>query len=348
MLETFWLVLGYSCNNRCLGCYAESMEFDGLVSMPFSYAAEIVDAMEGMGVKKCLLIGGEPTLYPELSRLVAYMKNNTDIKTTLVTNGRMLASFDYAKRLADSGIDKVVISIEGSSANIHDKITQANSFEQTLKGIRNCLKLSVKTSTLTTISALNGDDLFAIAEMANDLGVVNIGYNCSIPSLGKNNRVNGDLTLPPAITARKIENTYALCKDKGIKVNFNMTIPLCLIDQKIIPSMMEDKSLAVGCQMYHGKGAAFDCHGSILPCTHFADAPLLNGAMNEERNFLLGETFQSIWENGAIANNFRDSLWKYPSEKCANCQYWGGCIGGCPLLWLKYDPQEHILNKERG
>jgi len=64
--------------------------------------------------------------------------------------------------------------------------------------------------------------------------------------------------------------------------------------------------------------------------------------MSKKGKFLYKENFSAIWEKGELTNQFRDELWQYPSPVCKDCKYWGGCIGGCPLLWSIYDPIECI------
>jgi len=200
---------------------------------------------------------------------------------------------------------------------------------------------ALSVTTLTTISKLNAGDLFGLAKTLRAVGVNDTAYNCAIPSIGHNG-VRADFTLSPLGTAQKIEETYCLCREASIRVNFNGTVPICLISSEILQAMLDDNSISVGCQMYHGKGVAFDCFGNILPCTHFADFPLFTDAMSAKGEFLLKEKFIGMWEKGELANKFRDELWQYPFPACEDCQYWGGCIGGCPLLWSHYDPIECI------
>jgi len=109
---------------------------------------------------------------------------------------------------------------------------------------------------------------------------------------------------------------------------------------------LKRKWISVGCHMYRGKGAAFDPDGNILPCTHFSEAPLFTNTIMENGTFSLKEKFLEMWSDQAgIASKFRSGLWKYPAKKCAECKYWGGCIGGCPLLWTYFDPLIFIDEK---
>ena len=63
MLKEMWLITNYSCNHRCKWCYTTDKNFVNQ-NMPLSFAKETLKEMAKLGVKKCTLIGGEPTLYP--------------------------------------------------------------------------------------------------------------------------------------------------------------------------------------------------------------------------------------------------------------------------------------------
>ncbi|MFH1661700.1 MAG: radical SAM protein [Candidatus Falkowbacteria bacterium] len=338
MISTFWLALNYSCNNRCVYCYAEPMKFNSKVNMPLSYAFDVVRTMSLKQVKHCLLIGGEPTLYPSLIELIRFIKKNSEIQIALVTNGRKLSLEDYVKKLIRAGLDRVVISIEGSSEPIHNGIAQTKSYHQTIKGIENCLNNNLPTTTITTINTLNLDDIFDVAKVMQKIGVKDIAYNCATPLVSKE-KISNTFVPHPAETAKRVEEIFYSCKDLGLRFNFNATIPICLFSQSALDEMMNSDSIAVGCQMYHGKGAVFDCFGKILPCTHFADIPLFTETISDDSRFVYRNNFFELWENGEIPNQFREALWSYPSEKCKECKYWGGCIGGCPLLWSVYNPK---------
>jgi len=200
-----------------------------------------------------------------------------------------------------------------------------------------CVNANLLVTSLTTINRYNKNDLSNIVQLTSDLGVHNVSFNCAIPSVNRK-KIDASFTLSPQEVAKKIENIYCLSKSQGIKTHFNLTIPICLIEENILEQMIDDNVVAVGCQMYHGKGVAFDPVGNILPCTHFADFPIIS----LQNQIDLQKDFTSIWQKDDEVCQFREELWRYPSPKCHECKYWGGCVGGCPLLWSFYDPLKII------
>lgn len=340
VVDTFWLILTYACNNRCEGCYADSSGFTDYM-MPMSFAEQILEKMSSLGVKKCLLIGGEPTLYPDLQKIIK-LAYNLGIKTTLVTNGRKLASTLYLDKMLAAGLSKLVISIEGSKETIHNSITKRNSFKQTLGGIKNSISVGYEVCTLTTIQEANKVDCELIPEYLYRLGVKEIAFNCSIPSIVAH--LSSVEHLSPSEISTTIERVFKRARQEEIPVNFNATIPACLFSEDILKSMLEHDAIAFGCQMYRGRGVAFEPSGNILPCTHFTGFPLYEGKLSSGGQLEVLNKFEAFWDSEKV-NQFREQLWKFPSRECQTCCWWGGCIGGCPIFWLHFDPRDYILCK---
>jgi radical SAM protein with 4Fe4S-binding SPASM domain len=340
MLTTFWMILGYGCNNHCLGCYALSMN-NSSGPMPLTYAKDVLSVMGRHGVRNCLILGGEPTLYPDLPRIISCAKDN-GVRTTLITNGRRLNSIAYLEKLLTAGLKRLVISVEGSNEVIHNKVTGEESFAETMAGIKNAVHLGVRVITLTTIGLTNHMDCLELPKVLSDLGVRDISFNCGIPTMDKGGADPSESLAPDQI-AEIIIRVHERYTNKAIKLCFNLTIPACLIPENELKVMLADKTVQVGCQMYRGLGAAFDPKGSILPCTHLPDFPLLTNCQDGKGHFKLGDEFFKVWEDESQGPaDFRRRLWRYPAKKCRGCKYWGACIGGCPVFWAHYDPRNFI------
>ena len=344
MISTFWLVLGYACNNRCPHCYATPCNFSS-EWMNVVFAKEVMSTLKREGAKSCLLIGGEPTLYPGLIDIISF-GSGIGLKMVIITNGRRLKSVQFAEQLFSVGLDRAVVSLAGENKDTHNLMTGSDSFEDTISGIRTVVELGYKINTLTTVSKGNSDQIVEIVEFSHQLGAGKAVLNCAIPILG-NSSVTADYSLDPIELAGVIDHAFLALKEKEIPFHLNATFPLCLLRQETLSGLFDLGWISVGCQMYRGRGVAFDPSGSILPCTHFSEAPLIKDAMAEGGHFKLKNSFPTIWKDpDSVAGKFRSELWRYPAKKCINCDYWGGCIGGCPLFWTSFDPITFIDRKE--
>jgi radical SAM protein with 4Fe4S-binding SPASM domain len=335
MINTFWLVLGYDCNNKCHHCYATQSRDSNKKWMKVSFAKDVMMTLKKQA-KTCLLIGGKPTLFPNIAELISF-GSKIGLKMIVVTNGRKFKNEGFAKNVFSAGLSRAVISLEGMNSETHNSITGCKSFNDTVNGIKNCAKVG-KVNTLTTICKNNKHQIFSIIKLAHKLGSEKIILNCAIPILNQEN-ISAKYCLNPNELAEVIQEVFRKAKKENIPFQLNATFPLCLLPQDILEEAFKLDWISVGCHMYRGKGVVFDPNGNILPCTHFSEAPLIKNAMDKNENFAFRENFFEIWESPKnIVGKFRSTLWKYPAHKCIDCKYWGGCIGGCPLLWSRFDP----------
>ena len=333
-VKIFWLVLTEKCNNRCVWCYAEGSPHKNAIS--FSKAKKIIDLMADCGAKRCILIGGEPTCYPDLTALISHAKSK-NLTAFIITNGRLLSE-SYIDKLKKAGLDGMSISIEGSTAKIHDGVTQVKgSFDQTVQGIKNCIKMKMPFSTITTISSKNSDDLTAIMDLSKSLGVRRTVYNICGPTIIDN---ESPYVLRPKEMAKNIELVHIHAKKIGMRIRFATPVAKCLFNEKVLDNMIKNRSFASGkaCQVFDGSGCAFNYDGGIMPCTHWITLYLGNVF---EDGLLKQKEFQDFWDNGK-PKELRDKMARFPAKKCSSCDVWGKCIGGCPLFWLKFDARKEI------
>lgn len=335
-IEIFWLVLNDICNNRCKFCYLKETGLKSAIQMDLGYAKDLVVKMNKMGTGGCILIGGEPTLYPDLAELIGYIKK-FNMEVTLVTNGRRLADFKYAKQLKDVGLDRVVVSVEGWDEVSHNYITQATSYVETKNGVKMAVNVGLMVETLTTISTLNVANIEKIYELLSSWNVKSIDFNFAIPQLKESGGASWEFTPDLKTAVKKIESLYGIVKrQKKQKFYITGTIPLCLFSKKNIKDLIGGAWVNFGCHMFGGKGIAFDAEGNVLPCTHFAGYPLAMENINFDNKSKINDF--KVFLNRGLPKKFRNELWRYPSKKCCDCEYWGYCVGGCPLLWLEKDP----------
>ncbi len=101
------------CNFRCRYC----MPLEGLPWLPksdilsYEEIAEVVRQLAPLGLRRVRLTGGEPTIRPQLSRLVAMLRAVPQVEDiALSTNGVKLP--ELAHELVAAGLDRVNISAD--------------------------------------------------------------------------------------------------------------------------------------------------------------------------------------------------------------------------------------------
>ena len=160
--------LNNACNANCGFC---NFARDKLPKERWEYverqgAFDAVDILYRQGIRYLVLTGGEPTLHPDLTAIIARAADS-GMKVMLVSNGGLFK----ARRIgeyADAGVSSFVISIDAANAQSHednrglpgvcDKIRDAN---RAIAGRGLISTASVTLSRLLDIDALPAflDDL---------------------------------------------------------------------------------------------------------------------------------------------------------------------------------------------
>ncbi len=162
----------YVCNNHCTFCAVGTRtQVDGHPPRQREYLEEY----RRQGVRMVDFDGGEPTLHPELLSLVRYARKLGYERVNVTTNGRLCFYEDYARKLANSGVTTLLFSVHGPDARTHaQQVGVAEAFEQTIGGIRNCVRhapAGVELGMNVTITKGNFRLLPELAELALDLGL---------------------------------------------------------------------------------------------------------------------------------------------------------------------------------
>lgn len=158
----------------------------------------------------------------------------------------------------------------------------------------------------------------------------------SPPIVGKG--VSVEDTLDPHELAVLIDRAYRELEGHKVAYSFNVTMPLCVLDQELKRRLQATDQLFNSCHIPSGSGLVFDNEGNILPCNHFPSYPL--GKFGVE--FTDRDSFLEFWSSEGV-REFRKACQRYPHKKCKSCEEWDICGGGCILKWLHYNPADFIL-----
>jgi len=180
-----------ACNLRCAMCgqpreghkpgdakYAPPSFFKQRV--PLQAYKRVIDEIKGAR-PNLYLWGGEPFMYSELPELVAYGKSR-GLTVQVNTNGMYLRK--YAREIVDSGLDDLIISIDGSE-ELHDRVRgRAGTFDLVRRGIRAIQEIKGKEGKRRpifrirgTITPYNFESLADLIPIAEQLGAASLNFN---------------------------------------------------------------------------------------------------------------------------------------------------------------------------
>lgn len=342
--NTAWISVTYNCNNRCKWCYASSnLNEYRKKELDSSNEDGIINLLVNLGIRNVRLIGGEPTIYPNIVNLTEKL-TSSGLRASIVTNGRRFSDIEFAKAIKKAGLVYASFSIEGYNKEIHEQGTNVKgSFQETIKGLENALEAGIGTATNTTITKDNLSSLEKIIDLLQGKPEL-VTFNICSPCLRTDSNASNAIT--PVEGAKAFENVYVYAKQKSVQTKLVTPTPVCNFKKKILEEMKKDKALSGRCQMVPGNTFVLDYNGDVLPCTHFSGFPFFNIYQNG-KIISEGEFVNRFNDPNGLSSMLRTKIRHFPSKKCTEkCDEF--CTGGCPLFWTKFNPDEHIKGKNES
>ncbi len=92
-LRFLWLEITVKCNLTCVHCYADSGPTAALHgTMKTSDWTKVIDEAADLGCRQLQFIGGEPTLHPELDRMIVHARARGFTFVEIFTNATRLSA----------------------------------------------------------------------------------------------------------------------------------------------------------------------------------------------------------------------------------------------------------------
>ena len=336
------VVLTRNCNLRCNFCYVKDAGYCENEMVNFENLKKIVDFCCDAKVKYVFFTGGEPLLYPYLNDILVYIKEKEHpITTAVATNGILLEDFQFSKRLMDSGLDYIDVSMKGRNSQEWMNTTGYDGYIKQQKAIKNLSLLQIEFTCSMVVSLENVYSLCDSVKTALKNGAKQFSFTFII-----DNDKNIDTNVPyienhnpfKLIEAfiSQMEQLNNITNEWWIEYSF----PLCMYTEKQLHLLRG--RMATPCQVHKKNAVTFDTQLNLLPCDMYFDRKI--GRLGED--FVSINDFLELKKINPYKNTIED-ISQLPSEKCIDCHFLDNCYGGCPVLWNNYSFDELNVYKER-
>lgn len=334
------------CNLACRYCfYADEMA--ALDDLPARRWIDFFAEAGGIGVQRLTLSGGEVFTRPDLFPLIDSLIENR-MRYSILTNGtlideKVIASFGEGKRRLR--LDSIQVSIDGSTAAVHDASRPPVSFHRALRGLRLLKNAGFPLTVRVTINRHNFRDLSGIARLLlEDIGLPSFSTN-SADRFGSARCYGQDVVLNP----EEWDETGRTLKDLLTRYPGRISAsagPLAHAEDaaRIAEALAEGRTGLPGRGKLSACGGVFSkmavLHdGSIVPCN------LLSGQVMGK----IGEMpLQEAWLNGrdirVLRERYETPIVSIPG--CEDCRFSGFCTGGCPALVYAKHGTFHAVDRE--
>lgn len=185
-----------SCNLRCPECPSGKREFTRPIGMlQTDFFKNTIDEIANRILYLNFYFQGEPFLNPKFLEMVNYASRKK-IYTSTSTNAHYLNDVN-AKKTVESGLDRLTISIDGTTQNTYEQYRIGGDLKKVIEGTKNILKWKkeLKSSTPHVIFQFlvvqpNEHQLEDVKKLASELGVDEVRFKTAqIYDYEKGNRL---------------------------------------------------------------------------------------------------------------------------------------------------------------
>ena len=278
-----------ACNLGCPECPSGLRQFNRKTgNLKVDLFKEVIDQMKEHLIYLTFYFQGEPYINPDFLDMVKYA-NQSKIYTSTSTNAHFLNT-DNAIRTIESGLDKLIVSVDGTTQEVYEKYRINGDLNKALDGIREIVKWKDKLNSNTPKVVMqflvvkhNEHQINEAKKLAKIVGADSIQFKTAQIY----DYVNGSPLIPD------------LDKYSRYKMNRNGKYEI-------------KNSLSNQCwRMWHSCVITWD--GQVVPCCFDKDAKYKLGNLSNQ-------SFDEIWYSEDYMN-FRNSLLKSRKQVdiCTNC-----------------------------
>lgn len=188
--------LFYGCNLRCFMCgqWGEtgvSKTEETKNFLPLSKIKKLIDEI-APHKSEIYIWGGEPTLHPDFSGIINYLKSKK-LTCTINTNGVLLEK--YAEDIVKNKIDSLDLSLIGTEKIHNQTVAVSDTFRQVMTGLKKIEEKSLLygykplIKAIITINSININDIENLLQEIEqnstiDLSIVQLGW-FTTPKVGE-------------------------------------------------------------------------------------------------------------------------------------------------------------------
>ncbi len=310
--------------------------------MPTDVALRFVDDLAGFAKPILVLSGGEPLFRPDIFQIARHA-GDRGLTVALATNGTLINE-PVAHAIADAGIQRVAISIDGADETTHDNFRrQPGSLAAAIRGFQNLRALGMSMQINCTITRHNVHQIELLYDKARQLGAEALHLFMLVP-VGCGVQIAESAMLPGEEYERVLNWMYDKSQLGEIHLKatcaphyFRVMKQRGVADRKVehaargttAPTPNRDGRATNGHGAVHPTGMAamtkgclagsaicFVSHtGEVFPCGYL---PVSAGNVRQQ-------TMQEIWDRSPVFDRLRDD--SQLGGKCGVCEFKRVCMG---------------------
>ncbi len=318
-LTTFYVYLTSGCNCACQHCWfvpeRQSMPLGDDALLPLEVLRRAIEQALPLGLNSIKWTGGEPTLHPRFKDFLS-LQEEFGLDGLVETNG-MLVTEELAALMAETGVSRVSVSLDGATSATHDHIRGVEGgFEQTLSGIKALVTAGYDPELILTLQQSNIVELSDFLVLASTLGAGSVKLNIMQPVLrgatlldeGEGLSVQAILELSSRLQGEWAEN---------FDIHVQLDVPMAF---RPLSSMISGEH-AGACGISHVLG--------ILPRGDYALCGVGQHVPELAMGVIMSSDLADVWKDHPVLEQLRDGLPDKLQGVCSDCLMKSACLGSC-------------------
>ncbi len=309
-----------NCNLACVHCRASATTGPHSGELDTSEAFKLLDQIAEVAKPIIILTGGEPLLRDDIFEIAAY-GTAKGLRMVMAPNGTLVTE-PIARRLIESGIKRISISLDGATPQSHDDFRKVDgAFEGAVNAMKIAKNVGLDFQVNTTITKTNLDQIPKIQQLAVKMGAVAHHIFLLVPT-GR-----GKYIVDTEISAAEYEETLNWFYDQRGKHPMQLKATCAPHYYRILRQRAKEEGTSVS-QKTHGldavtrgclggTGFCFVSHrGVVQPC----------GFLHLNCGDVRQTSFADIWNSSKVFLSLRN--FNNLKGKCGQCEFRKVC-GGC-------------------
>lgn len=315
------------CNFHCPYCYVpQNPALENELSR--EEICDVILQAKNLGAKKIIILGGEPTIYPYVLEMIAFIRGQ-DLEVEMFTNGSYVTA-DFAKQLFDHNV-RVVLKMNTFDEKLQDTLSGTKGSYKLIQAAFHNVKQAgypSKEAFLAVSTIICQQNIHEIVDMWQWLRDQDIVPYFEIITPQENAKQNEWLR----VDARKLYEIFS---------------EIAEIDRKRYGQVWEPQPPLVGNKcLRHQFSCLVTSQGDVMPCVGVT-IPVGNIRKQKLRDIIKdSEVIQDL-------RDYRHTIMG-PCRTCEKADHCYGCRGAAyqltgnylasdPLCWKNVDRQEEIV-----
>jgi len=303
-----------ACNYACQHCRAQAQKQADPKQLTTKEIYNVINQIAAFCKPVFIISGGDPLLREDIFDVAKYASNQ-DLRVVMSPSGSNITP-EIIKKMKTSGVKMISLSLDGSSATIHDNFRMVlGAFDLAIHNMTIARKGQLPFRINTTITQHNFSDLSNILKLTTDMGAVELDVFMLVPT--------GRGKIQMEITPEQYEETLQFIYEASLTSRIPIKVTCApqynrIITQHVQGNLeIQNKHVIGGRGCMAGNGFCFISHiGEVYGCGFL---PIKAGDVRQHN-------FRVIYEEAPLFKQLRNpSLLK---GKCGICKFRAIC-GGC-------------------